>query len=183
MRRVFGVKTEIDNVLGAVAPIGLAAAAETAALVVDLDPFGPAFPGERSLADIVAEGPRRQELTPAGGALALLRNGGVDWEAAAETIERLAAAWPALVLRVPIDAQPLPWPVIPVVPLLPGFLSLRRPRAAVWQLTERGQKPPGPGPALPPLSRVALTSLLELRPPPARRWVRSWRAVWALPWP
>ncbi|MCA1735808.1 MAG: hypothetical protein LC739_06780 [Actinobacteria bacterium] len=183
MTRVLGLKTEIDAVLGAVAPLGLAAAAGATSLVIDLDPNGPSYPGERSLAEVVAEGPRRVELTPTAGSVAVLRNGGVDWHAAAETVERLAATWPAIVLRVPPGNANLPWPVIPVVPLLPGVLATGRSRPAVWQKTDRGQRPPGPGPALPPLRRATLVSLLELRYLPARRWVHSWQAVWELPWP
>ena len=52
-----------DGVLGAVAPLGLAAAAGTA-LVVDLDPGGPRYPGPATLADLVADGPRRGDLSP-----------------------------------------------------------------------------------------------------------------------
>jgi hypothetical protein len=112
-----------------------------------------------------------------------MRNGGVEWPEAADTIERLAMAWPAVVLRAPLGGEALPWPIIPVVPLLPGLLGVEVARPAVWQRTERGQRPPGPGPTLPPLSRLAMSALLELRSLPAGRWVRAWRAVWELPWP
>src|SRR4030066_639874 len=46
--------TPEDGVLGALAPLGLAASAGTA-LVIDLDPLGPRYPGEPSLADLVRE--------------------------------------------------------------------------------------------------------------------------------
>jgi len=183
MAAVLGVRTEYDDVLGVIAPLGLAAAAGVTCLVVDLDTRGPAYPGERALADLVAEGPRRIELAPSGGSVAVLRNGGVDWRDALETIERLRASWPGMVLRAPREASSLPWPVIPVVSMLPGVLAPTRNRPAVWQLTDHGQRPPGPGPTLPPLRRSALTSLLQLRLLPARRWTAAWRTVWELPWP
>lgn len=183
MTGVLGIRTELDSVLGAIAPIGLAAASGAMSLVLDLDPAGPRYPGERSLADVVAEGPRRVELSPAGGSLAIMRNGGVAWDEAAETVHRLAGAWPVLVLRVSVGTPDLPWPVVPVVPLLPGIMSTSTARPAVWQLTGRGQRPPGPGPILPPLGRAALTSLLEFRHLAAHRWVKAWRSVWELPWP
>ena len=183
MARILGVRTEVDSVLGAVAPLGLAAAATVTTLVVDLDPAGPEYPGERSLAEVVSEGPRRVELAPSGGRVAILRNGGIEWPAAVATVERLGATWPAIVLRIPVGSAGLPWPVIPVVPLLPGIFTPAHSRPAVWQRTDRGQRTPGPGPVLPPLSRSALTALLEVRHLPARRWVAGWRAVWDLPWP
>ena len=40
---VIGLHTEFDHVLSVVAPIGLAAAAARPALVIDLDPDGPAY--------------------------------------------------------------------------------------------------------------------------------------------
>jgi hypothetical protein len=52
-----------DGILGAVAPLALAAAAGTA-LVVDLDPGGPRYPGAATLAGLVADGPRRSDLEP-----------------------------------------------------------------------------------------------------------------------
>jgi hypothetical protein len=183
VNRVLGVRTELDSILGVVAPLGLAAAAGTASLLIDLEPSGPTFPGERSLADLVSEGPRRVELAPAGETLAVMRNGGVAWEKAAETIDRLAMAWPALVLRVPAATEGMPWPILPVVPLFPGILAVSRSRAAVWQLTTRGQRPPGPGPTLPPLSRAAISALLEFHEVPTGKWVRAWQPVWELPWP
>ena len=123
--------------LSVVAPIGLAAAAARPALVIDLDPHGPQFPGPRSLAELVAEGPTRSELFPRmagarGSSVALLRNGGVGWESTVSMIEALAEQWPALVLRLP-SRGPWPWPVVPVLSLLPGILRPVGGRAAVWQ--------------------------------------------------
>src|SRR5688572_21737320 len=53
---VIGLHTEVDHVLSVVAPVGLAAAAARPALVIDLDPDGPTFPGPRSLAELVGDG-------------------------------------------------------------------------------------------------------------------------------
>lgn len=181
--RILGVRTEIDSVLSALAPIGLAAAAEGSSLMIDLDPRGPQYPSQRSLADLVADGPTRSEMSPASKGMALLRNGGVEWREAVEAIEGLARSWSAVSLRVGVSDLGLPWPVIPVVPLLPGFLASTSPRAAVWQATGRGQLAPGPGPVLPPLARATVCSLLETRSIPRGRWVREWRQVWELPWP
>jgi len=63
-----------DEVLGAVAPLALAAAAGTA-LVVDLDPEGDRYPGEATLASLVAEGPTQEDLTPSQRGVAVVGNG------------------------------------------------------------------------------------------------------------
>jgi len=185
---VIGLHTEFDHVLSVVAPIGLAAAAARPALVIDLDPHGPQFPGPRSLAELVGEGPTRSELFPRmagarGSSVALLRNGGVGWESTVSMIEALAGQWPALVLRLP-SRGPWPWPVVPVIALLPGILRPVGGRAAVWQsVTSRRDIAPGPGPVLPALNRSALTRMLTFRSEPRGRWVKAWSQVWELPWP
>ena len=70
------VWTVHDGLLSSVAPLGLAAAVNTA-LVVDLDPDGPNYPGTASLADLVIKGPRLVDLEPQRSGLAVLRNGGI----------------------------------------------------------------------------------------------------------
>ena len=186
---VIGLHTEFDHVLSVVAPIGLATAAARPALVIDLDPYGPAFPGPRSLAELVGEGPTRSELFPGlaggrGSKVALLRNGGIGWESTVSMIEALAQQWPALVLRLPGSGGPWPWPVVPVRSLLPGILRPVGGRAAVWQsVTSRHDVAPGPGPVLPALNRSALGRMLTLRAEPRGRWVKAWSQVWELPWP
>lgn len=179
---ILGLTTEIDSVLSVVAPLGLAAASpQDPVLMVDLDRAGPAYPGERTLADLVGEGPRRRELQPERRGVAVLGNGGVSGEEALSTVELMAEVWPAVVLRAPPGLR-LPWPVLPVVPLLPGLLATEGGRAAVWQATTRLDRPPGPGPLLPPLNRATITALLSLRVKPTGRWVQAWRQVWELPW-
>ena len=69
------VWTPEDGLLGALAPLGLAAAASGSALVVDLDEGGPHYPGEASLADLVRAGSRRADLYPERRGVAVLRNG------------------------------------------------------------------------------------------------------------
>ena len=186
---VIGLHTESDHVLSVVAPVGLAAAAARPALVIDLDPDGPPYPGARSLADLVDEGPTRAELSPGlqgahGAGVALLRNGGIGWEQALPMVEALAQRWPALVLRLPGSGGPWPWPVVPVVCLLPGILRPSGGRAAVWQsMTTRRDLAPGPGPVLPSLNRSTLSGMLTLRSEPRGTWVKAWSQVWELPWP
>ena len=179
---ILGVKTEIDSVLSVVAPLGLAAAApERPVLMIDGDPGGPPYPGDRSLAELVEEGPRRRELSPDSSGMAILRNGGVSLDRAGTVVAALGQGWPAVVIRV-VDADLSTWPVIPVIPLLPGLLAPGPGRAAVWQATSLGAGAPGPGPVLPPLTRGLLTGLLNMHFRPAGRWVRAWRRVWELPW-
>lgn len=186
---IIGLHTESDYVLSVIAPIGLAAAASRPALVIDLDACGPAYPGSRSLAELVDDGPTRLELFPAlpgahASSVSLLRNGGIEWETAISMIEALAKQWPSVVLRLPGSAGPWPWPVVPVVPIFPGILRPGRGRAAVWQsVTSRQDIAPGPGPVLPALDRSAVSRLLALRAEPRGKWVRAWAQVWELPWP
>jgi hypothetical protein len=176
------VWTASDGLLSAVAPIGLAAAAGTA-LVVDLDPHGPVYPGKASLADLVGEGPRRADLVPGRNGVAVLRNGGVDPAEAREVIDALAIGWPHLVVRVadPDHAEALA-PLVPVWPLLPGILTPRAKTQSVYQRTGFVTNPPGPGPVLPKLRPAFLAGLLNGTLAHGSRWVAAWREVWRLPW-
>lgn len=177
--RVVGVRTFGDELLAAIAPLGLALAASRA-LVVDLDPDGPAYPGERSVAEVAHDGPRRAELVPDRSGVATLRNGGIGTLAAIEVVGTLAETWPAIVVRV--GGEPVPFPVIPVRPLWPGFLAPLGQSPSVWQAVPGGIEPPGPGPVLPPPGRATVAALLGGRRPVRSRWVRAWAQVWELPW-
>ncbi|MGZ5383960.1 MAG: hypothetical protein ACXWH0_08270 [Acidimicrobiia bacterium] len=176
------VWTASDGLLSAVAPLGLAAAAGTA-LVVDLDPNGPNYPGNASLADLIADGPRRADLVPGRRGVAVLRNGGVEPEHAQEIIEALTIGWPHVVVRVahPEAASGLA-PLVPVWPLLPGILSPRAETPCVYQKTGFAASPPGPGPVLPKPRPAFLAGLLDGTLGQGSRWVEAWREVWRLPW-
>lgn len=169
-----------DGLLGMVAPLALAAAAGTA-LVVDLDPLGPRYPGPGSLAELVDEGPRRDDLRPPRDGIAVLRNGGIDAEAAREVLAALAEGWPHLVLRLPPEAS-VSGPLVPVVPLLPGEMTPPCDRPAVYQQVGWKVKAPGPGVTIRTPSRSVVAGLLEGRLPVRSRWIRSWRPVWEHSW-
>jgi len=176
--------TPEDGVLGALAPLGLAASAGTA-LVVDLDPLGPRYPGEASLADLVREGPRRSDLSPARRGVAVLRNGGVGGVGVGEVLAALLAGWEKVVLRLPPRPAPVApgAPVVPVHLLLPGGLFPRGDGPAVYQSTRAMVTLRGPGVRLPVPSSGTVTGLLRGRLPVAGdRWVRAWRPVWEGPW-
>ncbi len=172
---------ESDGVLGIVAPIVLAAAAGTA-LVVDLDRNGPRYPGSGSLAELVEEGPRRDDLSPGRRGVAVLRNGGVAAPDAADVVAALIAGWPNVVLRLPSTAVDVSVPLVPVVPLLPGGMTKRSHRPAVYQQIGWHEEAPGPELVMPTPSRSTVRAFLEGRMPAAGRWVRSWRRVWETSW-
>jgi hypothetical protein len=171
----------LDGVLGTVAPLALAAAAGSA-LVVDLDPNGPRYPGIGSLADLVESGPRLSDLRPSSQGVAVLRNGGVAVEDAAEVLAALVAGWPTVVFRSSDGVSFEGTPTVPLVPLLPGAMTVRWGGAAVYQQIGWHEKAPGPAVTLPTPSRATVASLLDGRMPPRSRWVTAWRQVWELPW-
>jgi hypothetical protein len=176
--------TPEDGVLGALAPLGLAASAGTA-LVIDLDPLGPRYPGGPSLADLVREGPRRSDLSPARRGVVVLRNGGVSTTAASEVVSALVAGWERVVLRLP--PRPVPaavgGPVVPVHLLIPGALFPHPTGPAVYQSSRAMLPLPGPGLRLPVPAAGTVAGLLKGRlPVVGDRWVRAWRAVWEAPW-
>lgn len=171
----------LDGVLGTVAPLALAAAAGTA-LVVDVDSDGPGYPGTGSLAQLVDSGPRLADLRPARSGVAVLRNGGVALEDAAEVIAALVAGWPNVVFRTPRQRSLPDVPTVPVMPLLPGRMTRRHERAAVYQQVGWHEQAPGPIVTLPTPSRGTVSALLEGRMPSRSRWVQAWRQVWELPW-
>jgi hypothetical protein len=177
---VLAVRTPEDGLLGALAPLGLGAAAGTA-LVVDLDPAGPHYPGSGSLADLVDDGPRRSDLSPDRTGLAVLRNGGVKADAAGEVLAALEDGWPAVVLRLPATPAAGREADVAVYPLLPGGLfSVHAHGPAVFQ--NLGFRIPAPGLQLPVLSRATAAALLAGSVPARSRWVRAWKPVWEGQW-
>lgn len=172
--------TPEDKVLSALAPLGAALAAPPA-VVVDLDPEGPPYPGDASLRELVDREPTESELSPGRG-VAVIRNGGVAPSAASEVVAALLARWPRVVLRLPSrtpDDSELP--VVPVRLLLPGWLA-SRPEPAVWQSTPHWVPMPADGVRLPVPSLATVQALSRGRIPARSGWVRAWRSVWRLPW-
>jgi len=167
-----------DPVLATVAPIGLAAATGTA-LVVDL--VTTSRVAGRTVADLVADGPRLAELSPGRPGIAFLPGGNVDRAVALEMIDQLAGHWPAIVVRVP-DIE-LPFAKVPVVPLFPGRLAPTTVVShGVWQPVGGGAEPPGPGPVLPSLRGGVIRRLLSGHLPRRSRWIAAWRPIWEMPW-
>lgn len=183
--RVLGIRCAVDPVLHALAPLGLASARGTA-LVVDLDDEAPPYPGSTSLAKLVASQPRLSDLRPLRSGVAVLPNGSVHPRQAADVIEALVAGWPAVVLRFGA-AHSLPSalvdvPVVPVAPLLPGFLHPSPAGAGVYQSLFPGPPPRLRGVVLPPLGRSHIQGMLTGTGLPPRRWVRAWERVWEVSW-
>lgn len=170
-----------DETLGAVAPLALGAAAGTA-LVVDLDVEGPRYPGEMTLANLVADGPTRDDLSPRRRGVAVIRNGGIDPEDAEDVLRALVDGWDAVVFRLP-STHVGGDGAIPVLPLVPGSLLHRSAGPAVFQRS--GWRVPVPGDAviLPRPAPATIAALLTGRAPhPGDRWIRAWRRVWSRSW-
>lgn len=166
-----------DGVLGAVAPLGLAAAAGTA-LVVDLDPGGPPYRGPGSLAGLVANGPRRSDLQPDRRGVAVLANGGVEAADAERVVGALVDGWPAVVLRLPADHGG-GGGAVPVLPLVPGELFSGYGHDAVYQRSGWRVSAPDEAIVLPRPRRSTIAMLLDgTMPPPRDRWIGAWRALW-----
>ncbi len=173
-----------DGVLGAVAPLALAATQPTA-LVIDLDPDGIGYGSPRSLRDLVETGIRAEELSPARRGLAVITNGGIHPEAAAEAVELLIRGWPAVVLRMPPAQFDVPAPLVPVRLLLPGRLFPPSGRGVYQRLAGAPWRPridSAAGIVVPPAPRPAVQALLDGKTPRPSRWLRSWSRVWEAPW-
>jgi hypothetical protein len=176
---VLATWTPEDGVLGAVAPLALACAGGTA-LVVDLDPQGPPYPG-RTLASLVGDGPTRADLRPSQRGIAVIGNGGIDADDAADVVEALAAGWPRVVLRLPAWPPPtMQVPTVPILPLSPLIGPVVGP--AVYQQTVWKMTPPGPGVLLPRPAGATIRALAGGTLPGPSRWLRRWRQVWEQPW-
>lgn len=168
----------VDPVLSLAAAVGLTGSMGTG-LVVDLTRRGGA-PGERSLRDLVTDGPTLAELSPGRPGVALIPGGAVETTEAVGVIERLSDRWPTVVVRVDIPIES--FPTVPVIPLYPGRLLQVEESRGVWQPLGSGDRPPGPGPVLPRLRPSVLRRILAGNLPRKSRWVAAWRRVWDLPW-
>ena len=177
---VLGTWCPDDAVLGTVAPLALAASAGTA-LVIDLDPGRDDYRGAGTLAAMVRDGPTRADLRPRRRGVAVLANGGIDADSAAELIDALVAGWPRVVLRHPGGDRPSGPGVVPVHPLVPG--GRRPPVPAVYQRGPWAEALPPPAVVLPRARPGTVRSLLEGRRPGPSAWLRAWKRVWDLPWP
>ncbi|MCL1692854.1 MAG: hypothetical protein M3096_04145 [Actinomycetia bacterium] len=170
-----------DEVLGAVAPLALGAAAGTA-LIVDLDVDGPMYPGDLTLAGLVADGPTKADLSPKRRGIAVVRNGGVDPEDAEFVLRALVDGWPAVVFRLPADHIGGDG-AIPVLPLIPGSMMDRSAGPAIYQRSGWRVRVPEGGIVLPRPGRGTVSALLTGRVPhPGDRWIRAWRRVWEQSW-
>ncbi len=154
------------------------------AVVVDLDPGGPRYQGERSLRDLIEDGVRRPDLTPGEG-VAVLRNGGVGSQGAGRVIEALIEHHPRVVLRLPPRPAPevSPVPVVPVRLLLPGNWFGEAGGPAVFQATPAFARMTAEGVRLPVPAPGTIAALLTgRRPAKGDRWIKAWRRVWGFSW-
>ena len=156
---VLGTWCPDDAVLGTVAPLALAASAGTA-LVIDLDPASVDYRAAGTLAALVRDGPTGRHLRPERRGVAVLGNGGVTAEEAADVIAALAAGWPRVVLRHERRSRPTGPGVVPVHPLAPGRPFDAGP--AVYQPGPWSIRAPSPGLRAAPCPAGR-------RPEPARR--------------
>ncbi len=167
-----------DHLLSVIAPIGLAVTRRSA-LVIDLDPGGPPFPGAFTLADLVRDGPTDEQLSPSDRSIAVLANGGVSVADAAEVVEALVARWPNVVLRCS-PALPAPTAAVSLVPLLPApFGSQPTPRT-VYQRTGFHTEAPKESLVLPRPRRSTIEALMGLRRMPKHSaWLKQLARVWS----
>lgn len=177
LHSVLGVRCDSDLLLHHLSGIGLAACRGTA-LLVDLDPRAPAYPGRLTIADLVRDGLRRSDLAPGKEGVAVLGNGGADPEAALELVAALSDGWPAVVVRAGVD--PLPIPVVPVAPVFPAQWD-----ESPWPVVRQQLLPSRRRPdrlVLPPLRRSQVRAMLDGRVRPSWRWVAAWAPVWETTW-
>lgn len=168
-----------DPTLSIVAAVGLGVAAGTA-LVVDSGNTG-GKPGRRTLADLVADGPSLDELSPGRRGVAFIGGGGLEPEVIFDLTTRLAGRWPSTVVTVAnLDA---PLPTAPFIPLVGGQLAPTFAiKNAVWQPVGTSVDAPGPGPVLPRLPPRLVRHMLDARLPRRSRWVDALEPIWEMPW-
>lgn len=176
---VLALWSPADLVLGVVGPLAAASAAGTA-LLIDLDPNGPRYGGDHSLADLVARGPTRSELEPIRSGTAVLRNGGISPDDAHEVVAALVRVWPNVVLRCAPDSGPTE-SAVALLPLLPPPFTPRVGGPAVYQRTPFSARQPRGAVALPVPRAPTVRALLDGRQPrPRDRWIRSFAQVWEM---
>jgi hypothetical protein len=167
-----------DPVLSLLAAMGMGQVVGTA-LVVDL--CGDLnLRSERTLADIAADGPALEELSPGRRGVAILGSGPLSPIESAGIIADLAVHWPAVVVRC--RAEGWEGPTVPVRPLLPGLMQQINSSPAVWQRLASGVKPSGPGPVLPRIRASTVRRMLAGRAVRGSRWLEAWGPVWGMPW-
>jgi len=176
---VLALWSPVDMMLGVVGPLGATAAVGTA-LLIDLDPNGPHFGGSHSLADLVSSGPTLKQLEPTRSGPAVLRNGGVSADDAAEVVSALVERWPNVVLRCPPTTDGNTNGVA-LLPLLPAPFTPRVEGVAVYQQTHLSQRTPETVLVLPvPRAGTVKALLAGHRPRPRDRWIRSFAQVWEM---
>lgn len=167
-----------DHLLSVIAPIGLATTRKSA-LVIDLDPGGPPFPGGFTLAELVRDGPTETQLSPSDRSIAVLGNGGVSTADASEVVEALVARWPNVVLRCS-PSQPAPDTAVSLVPLLPPPFRSRPTARTVYQRTGFRTDAPSESLVLPRPRRSTVEALMGLRRMPRRSaWLRQLARIWS----
>ncbi len=175
---VVALWSPLDAMLGVVAPLGAAAAVDTA-LVIDLDPDGPHYGGPFSLADLVDRGPKLDQLEPQQRGPAVLRNGGVQPADAEEIVSELVTRWPNIVLRCP-QATEASENTIALLPLLPAPFTPTLDGHVVYQRTHLSALPPGREVVLPVPRTSTIRSLLGgVRPSRGDRWVKALGQIWS----
>jgi hypothetical protein len=170
------VCTHHDDLLGLVAPFAIASFRPTV-LVVDLEPDGLGFPGERTLAALVEDSPTLAELVPERAGVASLPNGGISADETGEVLSALQRGWPSVVFRSrhPIDGMPF-------VNVRPELGSVGAPGQSVWVKSGFGVDEESEGPRVRPPGRAAFLAARSGRTMRGR-WLRSWEQVWEWPWP
>lgn len=166
-----------DPVLSWVGAIGLASV-RGSAIVIDL--LGPHGRGGRTLEMLLDDGPRLDELSPGRTGIAVVSCHALAAEGLGDAVDELRRSWPALVVRS--DGRRWLGSTVPYKLLYPGVLAPTDPSPAVWQACRSFQRPPGPGPVLPPLRPAAVRTMLNMNLPRARSWVAAWRRIWEMPW-
>jgi hypothetical protein len=168
-----------DLLTSVLTPVALARTRSTS-LVIDLDPVGPRYGGEFTLADLVRDGPTRSQLEPQKRPVAVLANGGVGAQDAAEVVGALVDRWPNVVLRCD-PSEPAPIRAVPIVPLLPAPFAPSVDRPAVYQSLGLSVRPPEGALVLPRPTSAVVESVLGLRMGLGRsRWLASVSKLWGL---